>query len=203
MSEKKELQYFNIGKSYGGNQRWMMDPWMHVGGCAALTTCDALIYFSLYKEKPHLCPYKGDSMTKHQYRKFGMSVRPYLQPRQSGIKDIDTYIQGVKIYLEDIGEDTITVSGIEGIELYETAEEAIKEKIDVGIPVPYLMLKHYNKKFDFFEWHWFLVIGYEIREDGFYIKAATYGKSYWLSLRELWDTGFEEKGGIILFSILK
>ena len=49
MSEKKELQYFNIGKSYGGNQRWMMDPWMHVGGCAALTTCDALIYFSLYK----------------------------------------------------------------------------------------------------------------------------------------------------------
>ena len=56
MSEKKELQYFNIGKSYGGNQRWMMDPWMHVGGCAALTTCDALIYFSLYKEKPHLCP---------------------------------------------------------------------------------------------------------------------------------------------------
>ena len=93
MSEKKELQYFNIGKSYGGNQRWMMDPWMHVGGCAALTTCDALIYFSLYKEKPHLCPYKGDSMTKHQYRKFGMSVRPYLQPRQSGIKDIDTYIQ--------------------------------------------------------------------------------------------------------------
>lgn len=202
MNEKHELQYFNIGKSYGGNQRWMMDPWMHVGGCAALTTCDALIYFSLYKEKSHLCPYRVDSMTKHQYRKFGMSVRPYLQPRQSGIKDIDTYIDGVRIYLEDIEEESIKVSGIKGTEPYEKAEAAIKEKIADEIPVAYLMLKHQDKQFDFFEWHWFLVVGYEIRKDGFYIKVATYGKEHWLPLKELWDTGFEEKGGIVIFDVL-
>ena len=31
------------------------------------------------------------------------------------------------------------------------------------------------------------------------IKVATYGKAHWLSLKELWDTGFDEKGGLVLF----
>ena len=43
--KKVELPHFTMGKSYGSNQNWMMDPWMHLGGCAALTTCDAFIDF--------------------------------------------------------------------------------------------------------------------------------------------------------------
>lgn len=202
MNKKCELQYFSIGKSYGGNQRWMMDPWMHIGGCAALTTCDAFIYFALYKGKEHLCPYKADGLTKHEYRKYGMEMRPYLRPREGGIKDIDTYMDGVRVYLEDVEEQNIKVSGIYGNEAYEKAESAIRKQIDNGIPVPYLMLKHQDKKFDFFDWHWFLVIGYEENESGFFIKVATYGKDHWLPLEELWDTGFEEKGGIVIFDMI-
>ena len=67
--------------------------------------------------------------------------------------------------------------------------------------MPYLMLKHQDKKFSFFEWHWFLVTGYEERESTLYIKAATYGKEHWLKLEELWNTGFEEKGGVVLMEI--
>ena len=59
------------------------------------------------------------------------------------------------------------------------------------------MLKHQDARFEFFEWHWFPIVGYEEREDGFYIRAATYGKEHWLPLRELWDTGFEERGGLV------
>jgi len=30
---KKELPYFQIGASYGGNQDWFSDYWMREGGC--------------------------------------------------------------------------------------------------------------------------------------------------------------------------
>lgn len=29
---KKELPYFSIGDSFGGNQDWFRDPMMHLGG---------------------------------------------------------------------------------------------------------------------------------------------------------------------------
>lgn len=203
MNRRQELKYFNIGRSYGGNQRWMMDPWMHVGGCAALTTCDAFIYFALHKGKTELCPYQADSLTKKQYRKFCMSMKPYLQPRETGIKDIDTYMNGVRLYLEDIGFDGFALSGIRGAEPYERAESVVISQLDKGVPVPYLMLKHQDKKFDFFEWHWFLVTGYDIREEGVYVKAATYGKAHWLPFAGLWNTGYEEKGGMVVIDVLK
>ena len=31
------------------------------------------------------------------------------------------------------------------------------------------------------------------------VKAVTYGNYEWLDLKELWDTGYEKKGGLILF----
>lgn len=201
MDRKKELKYFNIGKAFGGNQKWMKDPWMHIGGCAALTTCDAFIYLALYRGRRELYDYDPRNLTKKDYVRFGMSMKPYLRPRETGIKDLDTYIYGVKAYLEDVGAEDIGVRGFRGSRSWEEAGEIIKKQIDEGIPVPYLMLKHRDKAFDFFEWHWFLVIGYEEREEGLYIKAATYGKPHILPMRQLWNTGYEEKGGLIIFSI--
>lgn len=201
MVENKELEYFMIGDSYGGNQRWMLDPWMHIGGCAALTTCDAFIYLALKKGRTGLCPYDASSISRKQYRKFAMSMKPYLQPRESGIKDLDTYAAGVRAYLEDTENADISMSCISGKEAYDKAEKSIRDRIDKGIPVPYLMLKHRDRKFDFFEWHWFLVIGYRIKEDVCFIKAATYGKFHWLPLKELWETGNDEKGGIVLLDL--
>ena len=31
----KELEYFKIGDSYGGNQNWFSDYMMKMGGCAS------------------------------------------------------------------------------------------------------------------------------------------------------------------------
>ena len=199
--KRQELDYFNIDKCYGGNQRWMRDWWMHIGGCAALTTCDALIYCALHKGKPEYYPYDLKNITKKDYKKFGMSMKLYLQPRMGGIKELDTFIKGARYYMEDSEICGLNVYGLEGTESFESARDGIRNNIDAGMPVAYLMLKHHDKKFDFFEWHWFLVNGYEEKEDGFYIKVATYGAAHWLKLDELWDTGFEEKGGLVLFEM--
>lgn len=44
---KKELDFFYIGDSYGGNQDWCLDHMMQLGGCGAITACDCSIYFKL------------------------------------------------------------------------------------------------------------------------------------------------------------
>ena len=87
-----------------------------------------------------------------------------------------------------------------------TAREAavfIKKKINEGTPVPYLMLRHKDKKFADFVWHWFLCIGYEETADDLLIKVATYGEATTFSLKELWNTGYKEKGGLIGITVYR
>ena len=196
---KKELEYFNIESSYGGNQRWMRDWWMHIGGCAALTVCDFSIYCALHKKRQQLYPYDVKNLSKKDYKKFAMSVKLYLQPRKGGIKELDTFINGARLYFEDMEAEDIALRAVNGDESIDVARSSIMAQIDAGVPAAYLMLKHKDKKFDFFEWHWFIINGYDDREDGFYIRAATYGAAHWLKLEELWDTGFDERGGIVVF----
>ena len=64
------------------------------------------------------------------------------------------------------------------------------------------MLRHLNvEKYKDFIWHWFLVVGYEKNEQGMWIDVATYGEKVRLDLMELWKTGCEEKGGIVIYEL--
>ena len=52
-------------------------------------------------------------------------------------------------------------------------------------------------------WHWFLINGYD-RPDGtedIRVKAVTYSGYQWLDLRKLWDTGYMNRGGAVLYRI--
>ena len=42
---------------------------------------------------------------------------------------------------------------------------------------------------------------YEETEDDLMVKAVSYGEYKWFSLKELWDTGYDKKGGMILYHI--
>ena len=86
----------------------------------------------------------------------------------------------------------------------EEAEMLIRNQIDQGLPVPYLLLRHLNvEKYKDFIWHWFLVVGYEKDEQGSWIDVATYGEKVRLNLKELWETGCEDKGGIVVYDLKK
>lgn len=195
---KKELQYFMVGNSYGGNQDWFRDPMMKLGGCAAATVCDTSIYMSLYQDKKHLYPYDINNLNKADYISFAAKMKPYLKPRWKGINTLNIYIDGMNQYLSETGERSIKVSGFSGDMPYEQAADLLCKQIDSGMPVPYLLLKHKASSMSFFVWHWFLLVGYETDGDELRVKAATYGNYHWLSLRELWNTGYQEKGGMIL-----
>ena len=80
-------------------------------------------------------------------------------------------------------------------------KKIVINQIDKEIPIPFLLLKHKNSKLKELVWHWFLIVGYEKSDDELFIKIATYGKYNWISFNELWDTGYEEKGGMIIVDI--
>ncbi len=212
---KKELDYFTIGTSYGGNQSWFLDYSMHIGGCGAITACDCCIYFAKYINKPNLYPFDSSCVTRRDYLKFAHVMKPYLRPRAGGINTLELYIDGFSRYLADVGEHGLGFVPLAGKLPYARAREAVIQQIDRDYPVPCLTLYHRNPQYREYVWHWFLLTGYDAAKavgekgrefpDGgepgdIMIKAVTYGEYEWIGLKGLWDTGYQEKGGLILFS---
>lgn len=201
---KRDLEYFYINNEYGGNQDWFTNVVMYMGGCAAATACDSCIYFARTRGMEALYPYQAWNLTKQDYIKFAMEMKPYLRPRVGGISKLSIYEEGFSRYLNDIPADSrpdIRMNGFSGERTYEEARAFIKKQIDDAYPIPYLMLKHTENQFADYRWHWFLLVGYEETELDFRVKTATYGEAAVFSLQEMWDTGFEEKGGMIAYRI--
>ena len=198
---KRELPYFSIEGAFGGSQEWFThDWWMRKGGCAAVTATDCSLYFSLYKNLPDAAPQAQKKMTKAAYLELGMIMKPYLKPRITGIDKLSIYMEGFTNYLCDRGINDLILTGWSGNHSYVSSAELVKHQIDAGWPLPYLNLKHRAPSFRDLVWHWFLLTGYETFHDEVMVKVTTYGSWRWLSLKELWDTGYKQKGGLILFS---
>ena len=196
----KELKHFEIGESYGSNQDWFEDPWMNRGGCGAVTACDSCIYLAKYRNMRSLYPYDPNHVTKEDFVNFALTMKPFLSPRMHGINKTETFMDGFRDYLATCKDVTLRMCSLEGTEDFETAKNAIRSQIDRNYPVPYLMLLHTDEIFEDYNWHWFLVNGYDETPESFRIKAVTYGKGEWLNFAQLWNTGHEQKGGLVLYS---
>ena len=196
---KQKLDYFTIAGGVGGNQDWFRNVVMNMGGCAAATACDSCIYFALYEGKQHLYPFNIQELTKEDYIQFSMKMKPYIPPRMGGVKKLSMYIDGFQKYLTDVGEPHLKMYEFSGESSADEAAIFIKQQIDLGYPVPYLMLNHKEKKYKDFMCHWFLLYGYEETENDLFITVATYGEATTFSLKSLWNTGFAEKGGLIKY----
>ncbi len=200
---KKELDHFNIGSSYGGNQDWFRTFMMRLGGCGAETACDSSLYFAIHKGVDKIYPFDADSLSRKDYVDFAHIMEKYLWPRLTGIHRLDIYINGYSKYLKDHEVEGISMNEFSGNEPYDKAAEILTEQINSGFPVPMLTLNHKNREMKDYVWHWFLLNGYESIENTgeLLVKAVTYGKYRWLDFRKLWATGFENKGGMVLYEM--
>ena len=61
-----ELEHFNIGDSYGGNQDWFPTFMMRIGGCGAETACDSSIYFALHRGLRKIAPENPSELTREE-----------------------------------------------------------------------------------------------------------------------------------------
>ena len=200
---KRELEHFMIGTSYGGNQDWFRTFMMRLGGCGAETACDSSLYFAIHKGVENIYPFDLQNLSKGDYVEFAHMMEKYLWPRMSGIDRLDIFTEWYGKYLADRGVDSIAMDKLDGTEPYEAAAAAIKNQIDAGWPVPTLILNHRDRSLKDYVWHWFLINGYD-RPDGtedIRVKAVTYSGYQWLDLRKLWDTGYVNRGGAVLYRI--
>lgn len=198
---KRELEHFKIGDSYGGNQDWFRTFMMRLGGCGAETACDSSLYFAIHMGVEGIYPFDKENLSKDDYVDFAHMMEKYLWPRLSGINRLDIFVDGYTKYMNDRGVTCIGMDMLDGSETYENAAAAIMKQIDSGYPVPILNLNHKEKAFKDYEWHWFLINGYEETDNTLFVKAVTYSGFRWLDFRKLWDTGFANKGGLILYSL--
>lgn len=199
----KELPLFKIGNYYGYNQELFSDHWMNIGGCGAVTACDVSIYMALHYQKKALYPFDVHHLNAADYIRFSQVMKPFLRPREGGIDTLQLWIDGYQSYLDYVGETDVVMRGVSGTCSFQQMEEAVRQAVDRYMPVPYLNLRHINPNLQDYVWHWFWLAGYEEFEDDFMVKLVTYGCYRWLPLRELWDTGYVRKGGIILLDIKK
>lgn len=201
MTETVELSYFHIDHSLGGSQDWMLDPWMRLGGCAALAAVDSCIYFTLFCGEKRLCPFDVHHLTKERYRQFAMIMKPYLRPRYSGVSKLSLYVDGMNAYLQDRKNDRLKIGTFPTGQSPDAARKALTGQIDRKMIVPFLLLNPVSREWKDYHWHWFLLAGYRWEKGRFFVKAITYGNSQWLSFDGLWDKAHTDNGGMILYDL--
>jgi len=197
---RKELEYINIEGNYGGDQEWFSYFSMRFGGCAAATACELLMYLSgRYPGLEELYPFNRDAFTKADYNLMGKKMRPYLKPRKNGINRTEVYMDGLTDYMrnETRFPELLNMESFDGNCEEEEAKAFIIKKINEGMPIPYLMLRHTDEVFSDFVWHWFMITGYEQTEDLFQVIIATYGERYTADFHKLWNTGHRHRGGMV------
>lgn len=201
----RELPYFRIGNAFGGSQAWMRDPTMKAGGCGALTIAETCIVLAKEFGATGLVPFDPAEVTKQEYIAFGQSLRTYMPPRWTGINRLETLAEEAQVFFDDREKATgeQPVAGIRCLHKQTDAAEAaaqIRAQIDKGVPLPMLTLHHRDKQFRDYLYHWYMLTGYRMNEDGTMdVKASTYGKFRWLPFEALWDTGNPtEDGGVLL-----
>lgn len=194
---QKELPYFDLEGAYGGWQVWFPERWMRIGGCAAVTACDVSIYLALYRGLPQLYPFDLQHLTRADYVRFGMMMKPYLRPRYMGVDKLSLFIEGFGGYLYDRGV-TLSLVPWEGEHEEAATVRQIRRQIDAGLPIPCLLLRHQALAMQDYTWHWFLLTGYLSCGGQFFVKVVTYGSWRWLDFHLLWQTGYTRKGGLVL-----
>lgn len=198
---KLELPYFKIGESFGGQQIWFPHYMMKLGGCGAVTACDCAIYFQLYKNLRDIYPFDVKNISQADYINFAELVKPYLHPRWHGIYKLEMYSDGFTKFLRDNGETSLQMSTWSGHYDFKSTHAILKYQIDNGYPIPCLLLEHTNPALKKYTWHWFLLTGYEISGEDWRVKVTSYGVERWFNFDFLWDTGFNQRGGLIIFKL--
>lgn len=198
---KKELPHFAVGSDYGGSQDWCTELWMNIGGCAAVTACDSSIFFMLHKGRRELYPYALADISRKDYVDFTDIMKPYLYPREGGVDRLDLYTDGFGRFLRDRGENAISMSPWPGEHDLSETKDTVKKQIDDGWLIPVLTLQHMHPSMREYVWHWYLLNGYDEQGERFFVKAVTFGAWQWLDFGVLWNTGFDRKGGLVLYGI--
>lgn len=191
--EVRELDFLKVNGAYGGNQYQFRHPIMNRGGCSTVCGCHAAALLAVHDPKrADLYPYAGLDLSQPEFTKFADRMYRFVAPGFRGMAETKLFERGFAKYAAAHGIE-VQFESLQGDASYEEARNMIHRYIDAGISVQYLLLRHTNPLFDEIEWHWFTITGYQGDE----IIYSTWGERRTADLKLLWDTGHQEKGGIL------
>ena len=180
--------------------------WLYPFDPAKIAKADFLHFGKMMK--PYLRPRAGGI---NRLELFMRGFGAYLRGREEMVRQAEAG-EEAKAGCNDVlsrGRKILRMSGFSGHESADRAWDELVRKINEGFPVPMLMLRHQNPELKDLVWHWFLLIGYSDEEGaageaaekkaGRKVKVVTYGETAWIDFDRLWDTGYEQKGGLILY----
>ncbi|MBQ6919689.1 MAG: hypothetical protein IJQ74_05110, partial [Synergistaceae bacterium] len=144
-----------------------------------------------------LYPFNPERLSRSDFVKFSSIMKPYLSPRYHGIDLLETYICGFYDYMASVKNNSLVLEGVSGSVPYEIFADAITNQIDRNFPVPFLLLNHKNSMLDDFQWHWFNLAGYEEADGVTRVMTVTYGEYQWFKLSDIYETGYDRRGGMI------
>lgn len=197
MNREKNIDYFEIEGTPGGNQEWCTDFWMYLGGCGALAACDLSICLARNYGLAECYPGDADNLTRKEYVDFSTEMKPYIHPRVGGVTKLSMFTDGCGQYLRDCGYFA-EFETLDGNNTYEEAEAFVMNALERNLPVIYLMLRHRDKEFKDLNWHWFCITGYRVEEKGkVCLNYHTYGEALSVDFKRLWNTGMYKRGGIV------
>lgn len=197
MNREKNIDYFEIEGTPGGNQEWCTDFWMYLGGCGALAACDLSICLARNYGLAECYPGDADNLTRKEYVDFSTEMKPYIHPRVGGVTKLSMFTDGCGQYLRDCGYFA-AFETLDGNNTYEEAEAFVMNALERNLPVIYLMLRHRDKEFKDLNWHWFCITGYRVEEkEKVYLNYHTYGEALSVDFKRLWNTGMYKRGGIV------
>ncbi|MGI6152784.1 MAG: hypothetical protein ACOYJB_02955 [Christensenellaceae bacterium] len=197
---EKELDFIEIGDGhYGGDQNWATHhKWMKLGGCSAVCACEVCAYLAkTFERMQGLYPYDPEHISKEDFLRFFETMFAYIHPGIGGLTSIDKFSDMFSRYMREKTNIEPNFRKLYGNESYADAERFVKEAIDSGLPVMYLMLSHKDIAFDEYEWHWFTLTGYKENEHGTDVIFATWAKRHAFDLYGAWNTGRKWRGGMV------
>lgn len=195
---KKELDFIDIQGNYGGDQHWYKEKFMRLAGCSSVCASEACAY--LAGHFPHLrglYPYDPAHITKKEFIAFMTRIFSFFPPGITGMSNTGRFRRCFLNYVDFAGVG-VKLSLMDGGESVRDAKKFVTDALDEGYPVLYLLLRHKDPALDDFTWHWFNLTGYETNGDSMTVDFATWGKKHKVDFDNLWDTGANHKGGMVV-----
>ena len=185
---------FNIYDSevsyYGGNQYWFPKKFNQLSGCGPVVAANITAYLSqTFTDKYNdLYPYKG-VVNKKDFTLHMVEIRKYVKPGIFGLTSVNKFSDGVLSFAKNRGISLTSHILDEKADSIQEAIDFILEALSQRLPVAILILKHQNKEFKEYTWHWMTITNLNLNSQSnrCYISVSTYGEHREINLELLWN----------------
>jgi len=185
---------FNIYDSeisyYGGNQYWFPKKFNQLSGCGPVVAANITAYLSqTFTDKYNaLYPYKG-IVNKKDFTMHMVEIRKYVKPGIFGLTSVNKFSDAVLAFSKIRGVSLTSHILDEKTDSIQEAINFIFEALSQRLPIAILVLKHQNKEFKEYTWHWMTITGLNLnpQSNKCYISVSTYGERREIDLDLLWN----------------